>query len=92
MSASHRAELHRPAPHRAAQHHYVLCHSRWPLMSHCTALCHLRLDFEVGLRTGINVLAISVIYRVRTNPEVVVMPKGGALALGAGQTPSAQIF
>ena len=43
----------------------------------------MRLGFEVGLRTGINVLVISVIHRVRTNPEVkMVMPKGGGLDPG----------
>ena len=30
----------------------------------------MRLGFEVGPRTGINVPVISVIHRVRTNPEV----------------------
>ena len=40
----------------------------------------MRLGFEVGPRTGINVLVTSVIHRVRTNPEVkIVMPKGGGL-------------
>ena len=39
--------------------------------------------FEVGPRTGTNVLVISVIYRVCTNPEVkMVMPKGGGLDPG----------
>ena len=38
----------------------------------------MRLGFEVGLRTGINVLIISVIHRVRTNTEVkMVMTQRG---------------
>ena len=48
----------------------------------------MRLGFEVGPRTGINVLVISVIHRVRTNPEVkMVMPKGGALDPGGRADP-----
>ena len=38
--------------------------------------------------TGINVLVISVIHRVRTNPEVkMVMPKGGGLDPGGRADP-----
>ena len=48
----------------------------------------MRLGFEVGTRTGINVLVISVIHRVRTNPEVkMVMPKGGGLDPGGRADP-----
>ena len=48
----------------------------------------MRLGFEVGPRTGINVLVISVIHRVRTNPEVkMVMPKGGGLDPGGRADP-----
>ena len=48
----------------------------------------MRLGFEVGPRTGINVLVISVIHRVRTSPEVkMVMPKGGALDPGGMADP-----
>ena len=48
----------------------------------------MRLGFEVGLRTGINVLVISVIHRVRTNPEIkMVMPKGGGIDPGGRADP-----
>ena len=48
----------------------------------------MRLGFEVGPRTGINVLVISVIHRVRTNPEVkMAMPKGGGLDPGGRADP-----
>ena len=44
--------------------------------------------FEVGPSTGTNVLVISVIHRVRTNPEVkMVMPKGGFLDPGGRADP-----
>ena len=46
------------------------------------------MGFEIGLRTGINVLGISVIHRVCTNPEVkMVMPKGGGLDPGGRADP-----
>ena len=66
-----------------------------PNASKCVQICsltqclaNLRLGFEVGPRTGINVLVISVIHRVRTNPEVkMVMPKGGGLDPGGRADP-----
>ena len=53
----------------------------------------MRLGFEVGPRTGINVPVISVIHRVRTNPEVkMVMPKGGGLDPGGRADPISPNF
>ena len=44
--------------------------------------------FQVGPSTGTNVLVISVIHRVHTNPEVkMVMTKGGGLDLGGRADP-----